>query len=210
MDKMWSQALITVENLTCVRRGRVIFSGLDFTLAPGEALHVIGPNGCGKSSLLRVLSGLLRPVRGAVDCRGKLHYLGHLNAFKSLLSVRENLSTWAGAERNAAQEDFALSCFQLDKLSDTPAYLLSSGQGRRLALARLIAVDRPLWLLDEPSVGLDKASVAGLEQVITRHREQGGAVILTTHTPLALPRGTVLNLEDNRPTALVQDADPWF
>lgn len=202
--------MITAENLTCVRGGRVIFSGLDFALASGEALHVAGPNGCGKSSLLRLLSGLLRPVRGAVDCRYRLHYLGHRNAFKSLLSVRENLATWAGAERKSAREDLALSCFQLDKLSETPAALLSSGQGRRLALARLMAVDRPLWLLDEPSVGLDKASVAGLEQVIARHREQGGAVILTTHTPLSLPQATVLNLEDYRPTALSQDADPWF
>ena len=202
--------MITAENLTCVRGGRVIFSGLDFALASGEALHVAGPNGCGKSSLLRLLSGLLRPARGVVNCRHRLHYLGHRNAFKNLLSVRENLATWAGAERNAAREDLALSCFQLDKLSETPAALLSSGQGRRLALARLVAVDRPLWLLDEPSVGLDTASVAGLEQVIARHREQGGAVILTTHTPLSLPQAAVLNLENNRPTTLAQDADPWF
>ena len=188
----------------------MIFSGLDFALASGEALHVAGPNGCGKSSLLRLLSGLLRPAYGAVDRRCGLHYLGHRNAFKSLLSVRENLATWAGAERHAAREDFALSCFRLDKLSETPATLLSSGQGRRLALARLVAVDRPLWLLDEPSVGLDKASVAGLEQVIARHREQGGAVILTTHTPLSLPQAAVLTLEDHRPTTVAQDADPWF
>lgn len=195
------------QDLSCFRGGRLVFEGLGFTLEPGGALLVTGPNGSGKSSLLRVLAGLLRPSAGRLLWQGRpvaeapeifradLHYLGHLNAIKPVLTVAENLSlanSGGAPEPGAAAE--ALARFDLAHLAGLPARLLSSGQQRRLALSRLLLAPAALWLLDEPTVGLDRASLARLDQAIARHREDGGMIAAASHTDLALPGAAGLDL----------------
>ncbi|MGF1628936.1 MAG: heme ABC exporter ATP-binding protein CcmA [Kiloniellaceae bacterium] len=205
-------------DLQCRRGGRDVFAGLSFVLPPGGALLLTGPNGSGKSSLLRLMAGLLRPAGGALLWDGRpiaeapeahvarLHYLGHLDAVKPVLSVAENLSFWAalrgtkaalGAAREAALERFALS-----ELAAVPGRLLSAGQRRRLALARLVAAPAELWLLDEPSVGLDHASVGRLAAAIADHRTGGGRVVVATHTALDLAEPQRLSLDALTPPPL--------
>lgn len=193
-------AIFSGQSLCCRRGGRVVFDGLDFALQAGEALVLTGPNGSGKSSLLRVMAGLLPPFLGLLRWQGeaiaedmdahraRLSYLGHLDAVKPALGVAENLRFWidlAGADRDLV--DRALARFDLQGLAELPARYLSSGQRRRLALARVAAVSRPLWLLDEPSTGLDTASVHALEAAIAAHRGAGGIVVVSTHLPLSMP-----------------------
>ncbi len=178
-----------------------MFAGLSFALAAADALLLRGPNGSGKSSLLRLLAGFLPPAAGRLAWAGvaiaddlaghraRLHAIGHADAIKSLLTVRENLA-FAAALAGAAPDgvDAALAGFDLGHLADLPARHLSAGQRRRLALARLLATSRPLWLLDEPEVGLDAASRARLEQALAAHRAGGGIVVLASHGAIALPR----------------------
>ncbi len=186
--------MLDVRDLACIRGGRSVFAGVAFSLKSGEALVLRGPNGSGKSTLMRLLAGFLSPAAGTIlwagadvgsnlaEHRARLHYVGHADAIKSLLSVRENLAfTCAlnGAANGALER--GLQSFDLEALADTPARFLSSGQRRRLGLARLVAGDRPLWLLDEPGVGLDVASRSRLEQAIERHRRRGGIVVVATH-----------------------------
>ena len=199
-------------DLACQRGGRVVFAGLDFTLASGGAVVLLGPNGSGKSSLLRVLAGLLRPAFGRLDWDGqpvlddpeahnaRTHYLGHHDAVKPVLSVAENLRFWAQlhdphAERAGRAVEAALDRFGLAHLAGIPGKMLSAGQKRRTNLARLLAAPSPLWLLDEPTTALDKASIAALEQVLADHRAQGGMVVLSTHADIALPGATTLFLD---------------
>jgi len=190
------------EGLTCLRGERLVFANLDFVLTAGKTLLLVGPNGSGKSSLLRVLAGLLRPWSGSLTWDGRplqddlgahherLHYLGHLDAVKPALTVRENLSFWVGvrAEAGAAPQAEAtergLAHFDLLELADLPARLLSSGQRRRLALARLLATPAPLWLLDEPTVGLDRVSLDKLDMALAQHRATGGLAVVATHVDL--------------------------
>jgi heme exporter protein A len=191
----------------CVRGGRRVFGGLSFALAPGEVLVLRGPNGSGKSSLLRLLAGFLAPAGGQLAWDGapladdpaahrrRLHYIGHADALKGALSARENL-TFAAALNGSASgriED-ALAGFDLLALADLPVRYLSAGQKRRLALARLLAGERPLWLLDEPGVGLDTANRARLEQALAAHRQAGGLAVLATHGDVAVEDGLVLEL----------------
>lgn len=184
-----------------------MFAGLAFALAPGDALVLTGPNGSGKSSLLRVLAGLLPSAAGRLRWAGqdiaeepeahraRLAYLGHLDAVKPALAVAENLAFWialgGGDARGAAT---ALARFKLDRLADLPARYLSQGQRRRLALARVVALPRALWLLDEPSVGLDAESIAALCAAIEAHRAGGGIAVLSTHAPLAIAAPQRLDL----------------
>jgi heme exporter protein A len=190
-----------------VRGGRRVFADLSFTLAPGEVLVLRGPNGSGKSSLLRLLAGFLAPAGGrlawdgapladdAAAHRQRLHYIGHADALKGALSARENLSFAAvlgGAP--LSRIDDALAGFDLLALADVPVRYLSAGQKRRLALARLLAGDRPLWLLDEPAVGLDAANRARLEQALAAHRRTGGLAVLATHGDVTVEQGLVLEL----------------
>ncbi|WP_020594572.1 heme ABC exporter ATP-binding protein CcmA [Kiloniella laminariae] len=217
------QSLFIGEKLTCIRGGRTVFAGLDLSIGKGEVLVLEGPNGSGKSSLIRLLSGLIRPRNGSLFWQGqdatrepeiyqqKIHYIGHRNAIKPVLTVLENLGYWAGCSPKKSQDlsglEQALDQFNMLSLKDTPANLLSSGQSRRLTLSRLLATDKPLWLLDEPSVGLDVSSVALLETAIRRHREKGGAVILATHTAIDLDSPKRMNLSDFSPlynTSLLQ------
>ncbi len=186
------------EGLASVRGGREVFSGLSFRVAAGEALVVTGPNGAGKSTLLRIVAGLVRPVAGRVVFEGgeedapagaHLHYIGHLDAVKPQLSVAENIGFWAdwlGAARTDPAD--ALAAFALDHLADLPAAVLSAGQRRRLSLARLKLAERPVWLLDEPSVALDAASRARLAALVDAHVSAGGIVMAATHEALGLTR----------------------
>ena len=201
--------------VACFRGGRMVFQDLSFALAPGGAALVLGPNGSGKSSLLRLLAGLLKPAAGNLiyDGRpvaadpdphhGRIAYLGHLNAIKAVLSVRENVATWLpGGAAASTAADAALERFGLLPLAAQPARLLSAGQRRRLALARLTARGGKIWLLDEPSVGLDRESQRSLEAVVARHRAAGGLVFLASHTAIELPDAIELNLSDHRPDRL--------
>ncbi|MBR0657141.1 heme ABC exporter ATP-binding protein CcmA [Plastoroseomonas arctica] len=182
--------MLTAENLACLRGERAVFANLSFTLAPGEALLLTGANGAGKSTLLRLLAGLLRPAEGTLRRPTPLRYLGHDDALKPAFTATENLAFTArliGAPVTAIPR--ALAALNLTPLARLPARVLSSGQKRRLALARF-ALDgpgaAPLWLLDEPTTGLDAASVTLLGPLLAQHRTAGGMIIAATHIPLPL------------------------
>ncbi len=202
-----SGALFVAENLACVRGGRRLFAGLAFELGPGDALILRGPNGSGKSSLLRLLAGFLAPVAGQLlwdgtpltndwpAHRNRLHYVGHADAVKTILTVRENLSFAAAIAGGAADAiDRALEAFDLLRLAAVPARHLSAGQKRRLALARLLATERALWLLDEPGVGLDAANRVHLERAVAGHRAAGGIAVIATHGDIDVADAQLLEL----------------
>ena len=191
------------------RGGKRLFSGLGFRLAPGGALVLTGPNGSGKSSLLRLMAGLGKPVAGhfgwdGVDVaedaeahRARLHYVGHQDGLKPALTVAETLGFWAALAGDALKDPApALAPLGLAALAQTPCRFLSSGQRRRLALARLAAWPAPLWLLDEPAVGLDAAALDALGALIARHRASGGLVVLSTHQGIPLDQAETLSLAD--------------
>jgi heme exporter protein A len=180
----------------CVRGGREVFSDLDFEAASGEALAITGPNGSGKTSLLRLIAGLLTIADGSIGLEGgetelslpeQAHYLGHRDALKPALSVLENLRFWQnflGGEVFDASR--ALAMVAIDHTAHLPAAYLSAGQRRRLSIARLLATRRPIWLLDEPTSALD-ASAQGLFAGLMRdHLGRGGLIIAATHAPLGI------------------------
>lgn len=198
-------------NLACRRGERLVFRGLDFTLAPGGALILIGPNGSGKSSLLRVMAGLTPAEAGSLSWNGanlredraahhgRVHFIGHADALKPVLSVEEALRFWSGMRGGVTDVAGALAQFGLAAAASLPCRYLSAGQRRRLALARLVASEAPLWLLDEPTNGLDSEAMAQLLAVLAAHRSRGGSVVVSTHTPLELAGATLLSLADFRP-----------
>ena len=184
--------------LGCVRGERQVFADLDFAVAPGHALLLAGANGSGKSSLLRIMAGLLRADAGALywnaadtaddeDAhRRRLAYVGHADPVKPALSVRENLAFWARLHGLDTREETALTRFGIDRLADMPARYLSAGQRRRLTLARLAigrdgAADPPLWLLDEPAAGLDTVAEAMLADTVLGHLAAGGIAVIASH-----------------------------
>jgi len=196
--------MLEAQDLACRRGERAIFAGLSFRLAPGEALLLLGPNGSGKSSLLRLLAGLLAPAEGRLLWDGtdaladraahatRLRYLAHQEALKPSLTATENLDffarLWGGTPAAA------LARLDLSPLADLPVRLLSAGQRRRLALARLALAPVPLWLLDEPTLGLDAAAVGRLGGLLASHRAAGGMVLAATHLQLPLPGARELQL----------------
>lgn len=181
-------AALAFHDVACLRGGRLLFEGLRFALGPGEAALVTGPNGAGKSSLIRVAAGLLPAAAGSVTGEGARALLGEAAALDPELSLGAALHFWARLDgRGGDAVDAALSAVALEALAAVPVRLLSTGQRRRAALARVIAGGAPVWLLDEPGNGLDVASVAMLEAAIAAHRDQGGVVLAATHLPLALP-----------------------
>ncbi len=205
-------SLFEGRDLLCVRGERRVFEGLSFALAAGGLLVLTGPNGSGKSSLLRIMAGLLRPAQGALFWDGapvagdpdaqaaRLHYLGHLDAVKPVLSAAENLMFWAALHGGgAAEATRALDGFDLGALAEVPGRMLSAGQKRRVALARLLAAPAEVWLLDEPTVGLDVASLARLTGAIAAHRAQGGRVVVATHAAPEAPDAEALELGDFAP-----------
>lgn len=191
-------------SLTCVRGGRQVFADLDFKIGRGEAIILRGPNGCGKSSLLRLLAGLLQPADGEIRInddavlgdlpfyRSLIHYVGHLPAVKHALTVRENLAFWAGLYDLDADIDGALAHYGLGNLKDLPAKYLSEGQQRRCALARTMVVALPVWLLDEPATGLDDRSVEALGRAMRGHLDGGGILLAAAHGSLPLEGARVL------------------
>jgi heme exporter protein A len=193
-------------DLCCIRGGRQVLRDVAFAAGAGEALAVTGPNGAGKSTLLRLVAGLLRPTQGRLALDGgdpeltiaeQAHYLGHQDALKPALSVRENLGFWTdflGGAPGRAKDQAALAAVGLDGLAHLPATYLSAGQRRRLSLARLIAVERPIWLLDEPTAALDAAAQATLADLMRTHLAGGGLILAATHGPLGLDRVMELRL----------------
>lgn len=197
------------EGLRCERGGRPVFAKLDFAVEAGAALVLKGPNGSGKSSLLRLCAGLINPSAGRLlrdgqpvaddpdGHRADLRYMGHLPALKPALTLRRNLEHWAAlfaAADPAARVDAALGEVRLGALADLPARLLSAGQQRRAGIARLLLQPVRLWLMDEPTVGLDSRSLEDLNGLMAHHLEAGGAIMVATHQPLDLPRMTSLDL----------------
>jgi len=192
------------DNLTCIRGGRTVFAGLSFEVAAGEALVVTGRNGAGKSSLLRLIAGLVHRTAGTLTIDGgeaeasvaeQAHYLGHQDALKGSLSVGENLAFWIdflGGDRKAAPA--ALEAVDLAPLAGLPAAYLSAGQRRRLSIARLVAVERPLWLLDEPTSALDAQSQDRLAGLMRTHRSKGGLIVAAAHGPIGLDAPRELRL----------------
>lgn len=208
------------EGLVCVRGDRMVFQDLDFNLEPGGALILIGPNGAGKSSLLRMQAGLLKPYAGRlmwdgedalddIDEHGaKLHYVGHHDAIKPVLTANENILFWAQLRgTGAGGVESALNTFDIEHLYDVPGRFLSAGQKRRVNLSRIIAAPAPLWLLDEPTTALDKATVKRLEQAIQAHRDAGGMVVLSTHTDVNMPGAKVLDLAEFAAKMTFDEAD---
>ena len=198
--------------LACRRGERLVFEALDFALAPGGALLLIGPNGSGKSSLLRLMAGLTPPLRGALSWdgaeisedptahRARLHFVGHQDALKPVLTAAEMLAFWAALRETSHDRVLpALQRFHLAERADWPCRVLSAGQRRRLALARLLASPAPLWLLDEPTTGLDEASTQDLLAAIAEHRTTGGMVAIATHLQLPLAGAETLALSTFAP-----------
>ena len=190
---------LSANNLVCRRGGREVFSGLSFALSSGQALAVTGRNGAGKSSLLRMIAGLLRIEGGRLSLTGgdtersvgeQAHYLGHQDALKPSLSVIENLGFWSawlgGGDARAARDRAALEAVGLDTIAALPAAYLSAGQKRRLSLARLVAIRRPLWLLDEPFSALDAVAQTALLFLMREHLAKGGMMIAATHADIAI------------------------
>jgi heme exporter protein A len=182
---------LTASDLACVRGGRQVFRDVSFAVGAGETLLVTGPNAAGKSSLLRIVAGLIRPQRGRLELEGadaeltvgeQAHYLGHQDALKPSLSVAENLAFWAAfLGGRGAKGGAALAAVGLDGLAHLPAVYLSAGQRRRLSLARLLAVERPIWLLDEPASALDVSGQAMLAALMRAHLARDGLILAATH-----------------------------
>lgn len=189
---------LTVSDLAVARGGVRVLSGISFGLRSGQALVLRGPNGIGKTTVLRSLAGLQPRAAGQVNLPPDvMAYAGHADAIKSVLSVAENLRFWArvyGADDIAP----ALAAMELEPLHLRPAQSLSAGQKRRLGLARLVLAGRPLWLLDEPTVSLDGPSVQLFAAMLERHLHSGGMALLATHIELGLPNAQMLDLSGFR------------
>ena len=198
----------------------MVFADLDFSVSPGDAITLLGRNGSGKTSLLRVMAGLTRVTTGSLSWedgavaddperhRRRLNYVGHLDSVKAVLTVRENLTSWARL-RDATDDRVTdgLVKFGLDRLADIPGRYLSAGQRRRLSLARLGLSAAPLWLLDEPTIALDSEAVVALNRAIAAHREGGGMVVIATNVALDIDDAASIDMGNF--AAAAEDARQW-
>jgi heme exporter protein A len=191
-------------DLSCERGGRTVFSGISFAVRRGEVLEITGPNGAGKSTLLRLVAGLSEPAQGALKLEDgsadltvgqQAHYVAHQDAIKPALSVSENLRFW-GDFLGGGEVERALQSFSLEPMGQYPAGLLSAGQKRRLALSRLALVPRLIWLLDEPTVGLDQGSREQLFNIMRAQLRAGGLILVATHVPLGIAPDISVRLGD--------------
>lgn len=202
--------MLKVHDLECVRGDRKLFSGLEFTLSPGELLYLYGHNGSGKTTLMRTLCGLIQPTAGRIEWEGRptrklgeeftrqVVYIGHKNGIKDDLTAVENLrfsSRLDGLQVSEQQCWEALEQMGLRGHEDLPTQVLSQGQKRRVCMARLLLHDARLWILDEPFTALDKAAVSYLQEIVRRHIDGGGMAVLTTHQEVELTRGKVKQLQ---------------
>ena len=184
-------ALLKVSDLDCARGGLPILSGVNFAVESGAALILRGPNGSGKTTLLRTVAGLQPPLAGTIDApQDSIAYAAHSDGLKGTLSVTENLEFWAALFGTRGIEN-ALQSFDLFSLRHRMAGRLSAGQKRRLGLARLVVTGRPVWVLDEPTVSLDAASVGLFAEAVRAHLDNGGAALMATHIDLGLEAETL-------------------
>jgi heme exporter protein A len=179
--------LLALEGVACIRGGRLLFKGLSLRLGPGEAALAQGPNGAGKSSLLRLASGLLRPAAGKVD-RAEAALADEQLALDERQRLADALAFWVG------DGGAGIAAMGLEALRQVPVRMLSTGQRKRAALARVVASKAPLWLLDEPANGLDADGLARLEATVAAHRAAGGAILAASHQPLALADARIVTL----------------
>ena len=197
--------IVLAANLSVARGGVTVLSNLTFSVGAGQALVLRGPNGSGKTTLLRTLAGLQPPAAGSLDLNPEaVAYAAHADGLKSTLTVAENLEFWSQVYGGPSPAG-AIAALDLAALTGRRAGELSAGQKRRLGLARLLVTGRPLWLLDEPTVSLDAASVALFEAVVRQHLAGGGAAIIATHVELGLPKALSLDLGPYRSRSLARD-----
>lgn len=214
--------ILAADPIDVHRGGRLALSAPGFEVAAGQAGVLRGPNGAGKSTLLRALAGLLPVTAGDARLDGlslttereeftaKVAYAGHLDAVKPAMTVRENLASWAALyETSASGVDPALAAFDLIAIADTSAAYCSAGQKRRLGLSRLLVMRRPVWLLDEPTVSLDAASVALFASAVSDHCRGGGVALAATHIEIGLPDGPRIEIRPPK-EATADEADPFL
>ncbi|RCL03134.1 MAG: heme exporter protein A [Candidatus Tokpelaia sp. JSC189] len=199
---------LTGTDLTAERGGKILFSGLNFSLVSGNLLTVTGPNGAGKSTLLRIIAGLHKPIIGSIQIEEAgavlpramfCHYLSEKNAMKPMLPVGENLRFWGRWLRARDYDPHqVLEAVEMAHSIHLPYGILSTGQKRRVALARLLIAWRPLWILDEPTAGLDNAACSLFTIIMKRHIYSSGMIIAATHLPLGLSATLNITLQENR------------
>ncbi len=189
------QARLAATDLACRRGDRLLFRGLSFACAPGDAVHIAGANGIGKSSLIRILAGLLRPFSGEVVRAGKIGLTDERLALDENLPLGKALAFWERLDglRNARPRDDVL---QLNALRDVPVRFLSTGQRKRAALARLLNAAPPIWLLDEPLNGLDEQARKTVEKLVAEHRAGGAIAVVASHQPVVLPGAQIIDLAE--------------
>ena len=185
---------LATTDLACRRGERVLFRGVSFALGPGQALHLTGPNGVGKSSPIRILAGLLRPFAGSVERGGAMALADERAALDPDRPLGQALGFWRRFDR-ARGIEHAVSALGLGDLLDVPVGYLSTGQRKRAALARTLLAEAPIWLLDEPLNGLDAASTGAVEGLVATHCGQGGIAVIASHQPFACPDIARLELE---------------
>ena len=194
----WSvDPVLAVSALACRRGDRLLFRHVNFALSGGDALHLAGPNGIGKSSLMRILAGLMPPYSGTVERAGSIALLDERPALDPQIPLGRALAFWTQLDRtDPATALQALTRLGLADLLDVPVRYLSTGQNKRAALARVIGQNAPIWLLDEPLNGLDRDAVALVETLVTDHCKQGGIAVVASHQPIALPALARFALQD--------------